>query len=36
MGVLEKGVIVEEGATQKVLDQPEHLYTRQLVQAVYG
>ena len=36
VGVLEKGVIVEEGPTKKVLDQPEHVYTRQLVQAAYG
>ena len=31
--VLAGGVIVEEGATEAVLSQPEHPYTRQLVEA---
>jgi peptide/nickel transport system ATP-binding protein len=32
--VLQKGIVVEQGSTEKILDSPEHEYTKLLLASV--
>jgi peptide/nickel transport system ATP-binding protein len=34
LAVMQRGELVEYGATQQVLNDPQHAYTRQLIKAV--